>query len=121
MAKDEETVKQIMETVATISGIHVIRNVNAASYKMTKSLYDKDVPNLRNDILHFGRGAYCAVELHCPSQDSQMNIREMIEDNPSMTAFSTPNSALFKTGLLFVVRICGEVSPEILSRVSLVL
>ena len=87
-----------------------------------KSLYDpSNIPNLRDDILRFGRGAYVAVELVCPSKNAQLCIREIIEDSPSMTAFSTAKSALYKEGLLFVVHVTGEITPEILSRASIVI
>ncbi|KAG7344190.1 hypothetical protein IV203_022198 [Nitzschia inconspicua] len=99
-----------------------IRDINAATYKMSKSLYDrKDTSNLRDDILTLGHDALVAIELFCPTADSQLLIREMIEDSPSMTAFSSTQSALFKAGLLFVLCIEGIVTPEVASRVSLVL
>eukprot|EP00529_Nitzschia_sp_RCC80_P040898 CAMPEP_0113441960 /NCGR_PEP_ID=MMETSP0014_2-20120614/1361_1 /TAXON_ID=2857 /ORGANISM="Nitzschia sp." /LENGTH=89 /DNA_ID=CAMNT_0000332839 /DNA_START=231 /DNA_END=500 /DNA_ORIENTATION=- /assembly_acc=CAM_ASM_000159 len=89
---------------------------------MTKSLYDReDSPNLRDDILSFGRGALVAVEMYCPTMSSQLCIREMIEDSPSMTAFSTTKSALTKAGLLFAIHIEGDITPEILSRASCIL
>jgi hypothetical protein len=50
-----------------------------------------------------------------------MMIREIIEDNPSMTAFSSERSALYKEGLLFCVYVKGDITPEIASRASLVI
>jgi len=86
-----------------------------------KSLYDPtDTRNLRDDILKFGKGAQAVVELVCPTFDAQLCIREMIEDTPSQTAFSSEKSALYKTGLLFVVATETEVSTEVKSRASLI-
>jgi hypothetical protein len=61
------------------------------------------------------------VELKCHSRDSQLCIREIIEDSPSMTAFSTSKSALYKSGLLFAVYVNGDITPEVLSRASIII
>lgn len=101
-----------------------IPKIVAGKYKMMKSLYDrKDTPNLRDDLLRAGagRGGLVAVELVCQNEDAQHCIRDMIEDSPSMTAFSTEKSALRKVGLLFGVHVTGEITPEIASRASLIL
>ena len=62
-----------------------------------------------------------AVGLNCPSRDSQLCVREMLEDSPSMTAFSTSKSALYKTGLLFGVYVNGDITPEVKSRASIII
>jgi hypothetical protein len=123
LSRDKKVIQQLMDAIASIGDdVHCIRNINTPTYKMVKSLYDpKDIPNLRDDILKFGRGALVAVELNCPTEDSQLCSREMIEDSPSMTAFSTTKSALYKSGLLFAIHVEGEVTPEVMSRVSFVL
>lgn len=80
---------------------------------------------------------YVAIQLTCPSRDSQLCVREIIEDSPSMTAFSTAKSALYKSGLLFAIYIpttttdmdnnnnnvgaTNEITPEIRSRASIIL
>ena len=72
------------------------------------------------------------IKLNCHTSDSHMIIiireREIVEDTPSMTAFSSERSALYKDGLLFCVYVEGDMSnllsqytPEIASRVSLVI
>ena len=105
-----------LEKVSSISAI------NADEYKMMKSLYDTtNTPNLRDDILQFGRGAFVSIHLQCPSKDAQLCIREIIEDSPSLTAFSSSKSALYKTGLLFGVHVNGDITPELLSRASIVI
>jgi hypothetical protein len=118
--QDRKLIKNLMDALQCMGeNIHCIRNVNTQTYKMVKSLYDpKEMPNLRDDILKFGSGALIATELVCPSEDSQLCIREMIEDSPSMTAFSSTKSALYKSGLLFAIYVEGEITPEIMSRVS---
>lgn len=115
-------IQKLVEAIEALENIHSLKNVNASEYKMMKSLYDpNDTPNLRDDILKLGRGAHVVVELKCPSRDSQLCIREMIEDSPSMTAFSTSKSALHKSGLLFCVYVDGEITPEVQSRASLII
>lgn len=108
-----------------------IMDVHPSTHKMMKSLYDaRDTWNLRDEIIKLQQDAksvgsntvpLVAVELCCSSFNDQMQIREIIEDSPSMTAFSSENSALYKAGLLFVIQIDGDITPEILSRASLVL
>ncbi|KAL3909839.1 MAG: hypothetical protein SGILL_007925, partial [Bacillariaceae sp.] len=106
-------------TFTNESRFHCIRNIHVDKYKMSKSLYDRnETPNLRDDILKFGRGALVAVELICPTEESQLLCREMIEDSPSMTAFSSLRSSLYKDGLLFLLVIEGNVTPEVASRVT---
>ncbi|KAG7370929.1 hypothetical protein IV203_019499 [Nitzschia inconspicua] len=122
VSSSKDQTRKLMLYLDQEVGCNCIRGINAATYKMSKSLYDrKDTSNLRNDILTLGQDALVAVELFCPTVDSQLLIREMIEDSPSMTAFSSAQSALFKAGLLFVLCIEGIVTPEVASRVSLVL
>ena len=102
--------------------VQMVRNVDASIYKMMKSLYDPaGARNLRDDILRFGNGATVVVELLCPTVDAQLCIREMIEDTPSQTAFSSEKSALYKSGILFLVAVDTELSPEVRSRASLIL
>ena len=123
LSRDKKVIKQLMDAIESMGDdVHCIRNINTQTYKMVKSLYDpKNIPNLRDDILKVDRGALVAVELDCPTEDSQLCSREMIEDSPSMTAFSTTKSALHKSGLLFAIHVEGEATPEIMSRVSFVL
>jgi len=121
VATNPRTSKSIAKAVASIEGVNFIRNVDAGSYKMMKSLYDpKGTPNLRDDILRFGRGSLVVIELICPNFDSQLRAREIVEDSPSMTAFSTQASALSKSGLFFSLCVKGSISPEIASRSSLI-
>ena len=121
VSNDEDRVQSLIRAVGLINGVHVIPKVNVDEYKMMKSLYDRnDMRNLRDDILKYGRGAFVATELKCPSKDAQLCIREIIEDSPSMTAFSTAKSALYKSGLLFAVCVEGEITPEVRSRASLI-
>jgi len=123
ISRDQKSIQGLMDTIECMGdGIHCLRNVNAQTYKMIKSLYDpKEMPNLRDDILKLGSGALVATELNCPTKDSQLGIREMIEDSPSMTAFSSTKSALYKYGLLFAIHVNGEITPEIMSRVSIII
>ena len=127
-----------------------------------RSLYDAgDVPNLRDDLINIikrggggggsdrskGNGdgnrppvAMAAVALECRnSRDAQMRIRDMLEDTPSMTAFSSDRSALRKDGIFFGVRVSGKeddddgdhddydddnhdaITPEVRSRASYIL
>merc|ERR1712232_367738 len=122
VSKDAELIEKVIAAVASQDGVHSIKNVDASKYKMMKSLYDSnDTPNLRSDIIQFGKGAFVAIEIKCGSVDAQVKIREIVEDSPSMTAFSTSKSALYKEGLFFGVHITDDSTPELLSRASLVL
>eukprot|EP00751_Fragilariopsis_kerguelensis_P015956 CAMPEP_0170844360 /NCGR_PEP_ID=MMETSP0734-20130129/6830_1 /TAXON_ID=186038 /ORGANISM="Fragilariopsis kerguelensis, Strain L26-C5" /LENGTH=179 /DNA_ID=CAMNT_0011212751 /DNA_START=743 /DNA_END=1282 /DNA_ORIENTATION=- len=123
LSRNKKVIQLLMDAIASMGNdIHCIRSVNTQTYKMAKSLYDSNyIPNLRDDILKFGRGVLVAVELTCPTEESQLCIREMIEDSPSMIAFSTMKSALYKSGVLFAIHVEGEVTPEVMSRVSFVL
>ena len=122
LSNDEQKIRKLAEAGGSLRDVHHIANVDAGVYKMMKSLYDpNDTPNLRDDILAYGRGSFVAVELKCLNNDAQLCIREIIEDSPSMTAFSTGKSALYKAGLLFAVYVKGDITPEVLSRASLVL
>ena len=115
-------IASLMKALQQLEDVRCISGVDASRYKMMKSLYDpNDTPNLRDDILKFGCGALVAVELVCDTADAQLCIREMIEDTPSMTAFSTEKSALRKSGLFFCVYVQGKVTPEIASRATLIL
>ena len=118
---DRNKISNLIKAVGGLENVFCIPEVAATQYKMTKSLYDpNDTPNLRDDILKLGRGAFVAVELLCETVDAQLCIREIVEDTPSMTAFSTEKSALHKSGLLFCCY-CRDLTPEIESRASLIL
>ena len=122
VSKDPGIIQQLMEAIASLEKVSSISAINADEYKMMKSLYDTtNTPNLRDDILQFGRGAFVSIHLQCPSKDAQLCIREIIEDSPSLTAFSSSKSALYKTGLLFGVHVNGDITPELLSRASIVI
>ena len=120
------TNRQLLRTLvdelsSSANCVHAIRNINVSKYKMMRSLYDsRETPNLRDDILNFGDGANVVIELECPNRDAQLQIREMIEDSPSMTAFSSKKSALYKDGLFFFVYCQDEITKEVESRASLV-
>jgi len=128
-----QTLIAVVQETLHQRGIQCIKDIEAGSYKMMKSLYDpRDTPNLRDDILKLGGGrrstgglgssTLCATSLLCSNTDDQVCLREMLEDSPSMTAFSSDKSALYKSGLLFAVYIGGdEITPELLSRASLIL
>lgn len=121
LSKDRSLIKSIFASTKKIVDVRCIEHVNSSEYKMMKSLYDpSDTPNLRDDILQFGPESLVSVELHCETVDAQLCIREIIEDTPSMTAFSTEKSALHKSGLLFLVYIHEEITPELRSRASLI-
>jgi hypothetical protein len=66
-------------------------------------------------------GAAC-VEIMSGSVESQLLIRELVEDSPSLTSFSTANSALYKDGVFFVVNMSEDdvLTPEFRSRSSLI-
>jgi hypothetical protein len=131
----QSLVAALLETAKVVeTRVKVISSVDASQYKMMKSLYDycSDATNtnLKDDIMALrgggggtgGGSCFVAVDLICPTVDSQLCIREMIEDGPSQTAFSSDRSALHKNGLLFVVMIHGDViTPEVQSRASLIL
>jgi hypothetical protein len=122
VSNDANKISKLVAAVGALENVHCLPGVNASKYKMMKSLYDpNDTPNLRGDILAFGRGGTFAVELQCETVDSQLCIREMIEDTPSMTAFSTEKSALYKSGLFFGVYVKGDITPEVRSRASLII
>lgn len=122
VSSDQEKISRLVSVIGKLEGIQSIPGIDASQYKMMKSLYDRnDTPNLRDDILKYGRGALVAVELVCETMDAQLCIRELIEDTPSMTAFSTDKSALYKSGILFCVCVCGDLTPEIRSRASLII
>jgi len=121
VSSDRDLVSKLRKAVQLLKNIHCIPEVDASQYKMTKSLYDpNDTPNLRDEILKLGRGTLVAIELFCETTDAQLCIREIIEDTPSMTAFSTEKSALHKSGLLFCCY-CKDITPEIKSRASIIL
>ena len=63
-----------------------------------------------------------AIEILARAAHEQLLIREMVEDSPSVDAQTAHKRILHKEGLLFVVRVGGGgVSPELLSRASIVL
>ena len=95
--------------------------------KMNRSLYDRrDERSLRDEILDLRSSKpIVAVELLCPTVECELLIREMVEDSPSLVAHSVHKRILRKDGLLFIVRAAAPsaegVTPELLSRASLVL
>ena len=106
------------------SAIGMIRDVDVTEVKMNRSLYDKrDTRSLRDEILDLRASVpRAAVELICPTSESELLIREMVEDSPSLVAHSVHKRILHKDGLLFVVRLGSEdVTPELRSRASVVL
>lgn len=122
VSNKHDTIKMVLGAIRRLKDVTIFDSVDASKFKMMKSLYDpRDTPNVRDNILKVGRGNFVAVELNCPSTDSQLCIREMIEDSPSMTAFSTSKSALYKEGLLFLVHVDGAITPEVKSRASIIL
>ena len=105
-----------------------IRGVDVHSVKMNRSLYDpRDTRSLRDEILdRKAFSPYVCVELLCETAGSELLIREMVEDSPSLVAHSVHKRILRKDGLLFVVRLgaatsADGITPELLSRASLVL
>ena len=81
VSKDADLIEQLVKAVALQKGVHSIHNgamIDPTSYKMMKSLYDpSDTPNLRDDILQYGKGAYVGIGLKCDTFDAQMAIREV--------------------------------------------
>ena len=117
-----DTIEKLCQTLAGQDGVHYIPSVVVKNTKMMKSLYDpSDLPNLKDDIMKFGKGSFVVIQLLCDDIDDQLCIREMIEDSPSMNAFSSEKSALYKEGLLFCIHIKGQITPEVRSRSSLIL
>lgn len=123
LSRNKELISDLTAAIARLDGVKTIRNIDPNNYKIMRSLYDPSgTPNLRDDILELQRrSSLVTIELQCRTSDSQMMIREIIEDNPSMTAFSSERSALYKEGLLFCVYVKGDITPEIVSRASLVI
>jgi hypothetical protein len=123
LSQDGKTIESLLTALSSIDGVHALPGIDVSSYRMMKSLYDPfDTPNLRDDIRRLGAETDVVVELRCRDGDSQLSIREMIEDTPSMAAYSSDRSALHKEGLLFLVHIDYDViTPEILSRASLII
>ena len=125
LSHNKQLISDLINLLSKSVGVHGISNIDPSSHKMMKSLYDpSDTPNLRDDILniiHADETSLVAVELCCQTKDSQLQIREIIEDTPSQTAFSTERSALHKDGLLFGVFVDGVITPEIESRASLII
>lgn len=108
--------------LASEKDVHFIPNIRVKETKMMKSLYDpSDLPNLKDDIMKFGKGAFVVIQLLCADVDDQLCIREIIEDSPSMSAFSSEKSALYKEGLLLCIHVNGVISPEVQSRASLII
>jgi len=101
VSSDPALISTLCSTLAAQPKIHSLSApVDPSTYKIMKSLYDpENTPNLRDDIISKGRGANVVVEICCDTVDSQLCIREIIEDTPSMTAFSSEKSALGKEGL----------------------
>jgi hypothetical protein len=79
------------------------------------------------------------IEMSAHGSEQELRLRELVEDSPSMAPCSTARSATGKAGLLFCVWVGGaraaelsaardsqqqqqqQLSPELLSRASLVL
>jgi len=105
----------------------LIRRVDVTEVKMNRSLYDtRDARSLRDEILDLrDLVPRVAVELLAPTSASELLIREMVEDSPSVVAHSVHKRILHKRGLLFVVLTGAPsekaISPELRSRASLVL
>ena len=127
LSQNEQLIEDLVTLLSHSEGVKAILGIDPSSRKIMKSLYDSsDTPNLRDDIIDVVNGnvdALVAIQLVCNNADAQMQIREIIEDTPSMTAFSTERSALCKDGLFFGVYVNGltEITPEIESRASLVI
>lgn len=128
LSRNEEVISDLTSVISSSKEVRTIRNIDPSSYKIMRSLYDpSDTPNLRDEILQLQRDggghsqSLVTIELKCHTNDSQMIIREIIEDTPSMTAFSSERSALYKDGLLFCVYVDGDITPEIASRASLII
>jgi hypothetical protein len=123
LSTSDNPIELVLSAVSDLDDVHVLKRIDVGSYRMMKSLYDPvETPNLRDDIRRLGKGKTVVVELLCRDVASQLCIREMIEDTPSMAAYSSDRSALHKEGLLFLVRITGSaITPEIRSRASLIL
>ena len=78
VSRDKSLIEKIIEAISLQKDIQSIKGINPSAYKMMKSLYDPaDTPNLRDDILAFGKGTFVAIELICNTKDSQMAIREV--------------------------------------------
>lgn len=122
VSTNARVIKDIVAAFDMQKDVNVISDVDPEKYKMVRSLYDPaGTQNLRDDILNFGRGSFVVVEMTCKSMDAQLLVREMIEDTPSRSAFSSNKSALAKEGLLFAVQVDGGLTPEIRSRASIIL
>ena len=70
-----------------------------------------------------GDGGVDAVyRLLAPDEAAELQIREMVEDSPSLVAHSVHKRILHKEGLLFIVRVGSTGgTPELRSRSSLVI
>jgi hypothetical protein len=118
-------------------GVGIIRHVDVRHVKMNRSLYDrKEERSLRDEILDLkmmasdrcavpGEEQRVVIELLAPDRECELQIREMVEDSPSLVAHSVHKRILHKTGLLFIVRVgateAAGVTPELCSRASVVL
>merc|ERR1719235_352586 len=105
---------------------YFLPSVSVATTRIVKSLYDSpDVYNLRDEILKYRRSnkeALIIVNLLCSTPECQMKVRELTEDSPSMLAFSSSRSALYKDNLLFLIEVeeTIPITPELTSRAALV-
>ncbi|KAL1528710.1 hypothetical protein AB1Y20_010044 [Prymnesium parvum] len=105
--------------------VKVIHSVDPLTVKMNRALYDPcDARSLRDEILDLqAKVGFIVVEFLASDAQAQLLIREMIEDSPSSVAHSVHKRILYKTGLLFIVRLghAHSASPELVSRASIIL
>jgi len=113
--------------VTGTSCMRIIRETDVLKVKMNRSLYDaRGERSLRDEILDIlATSPRVGVELLAPTVDAELHIREMVEDSPSTVAHSVHRRILHKQGVLFLVRLGAtsvhKITPELLSRASLVL
>jgi hypothetical protein len=125
VSSSTELLKALVDALEGAGGVASVRGIDAGTYKIVKSLYEgPEVPCLREDLKSLRRvdsEALVVTEVRAPDADAQMRIREILEDTPSMVAFSTYRSALQKRGLFFAVHVPGTITPELRSRASIIL
>jgi hypothetical protein len=105
----------------------VVRAVDVREVKMNRSLYDpRETRSLRDELLDLKEThTRVAAELLCPTRESELLVREMVEDSPSLVAHSVHKRILHKRALLFLVHVGAhtveDITPELVSRASVVL